>query len=50
MRVIYLCSTEGKRLADGCKPHHLPAFVLPVLLPERGSGSWSYAVLSFAKV
>ena len=37
-RMIYLCSTEGKRLADGCKLHHLPAFVLPVLLPERGQG------------
>ena len=35
-RVIYLCSTEGERLADGYSLHHLPAFILPILLPERG--------------
>ena len=29
---------RAKRLADGCSLHHLPAFVLPALLPERGPG------------
>ena len=27
-RVIYLCSAEGKRLADRIQTHHLPAFIL----------------------
>ena len=49
MRVIYLCSTEGKRLADGCKPHHMSAIVLPIYRQSRGAED-AHAALSFAKV
>ena len=37
-RVIYLCSAEGKKAGRRVQLHHLPAFVLPALLPERGPG------------
>ena len=37
-REIYLCSTEGGRLADGCSLHQLPAFILPVSPPKHGCG------------
>ena len=36
--MIYLYSAEGGRLTDGCSLHHLPAFILPILLSERGPG------------
>ena len=39
-KVIYLCSAEGKRLADGCSLHHLPAFVLLFLLLRWEHGAY----------